>query len=356
MRFIPAACFLMLAVLTLRHASTASAAELEQRGEFARALDLNPRLSGAWIALGLAVESSQQESSQHPSEARRDLLEAARVDHGYLPAWTLANFYYRQSDYTQNGEAEFWPWAHRAAALSYDDLRPLLRLAHSLDPDPLAVESKLGPTNRLQRADLDYLIGSRQWDQAQQVARALAARNRPADRPRLLAASDRQLEAGNVAYARELWNVFYPPLTVSNGAFGQAPSNLGFDWRIPRAEGVVSSWEPGMLKFSFDGAQCENCALLEQVVPLAPASRRYQLDFEVLTTGLSSPSGLHWDLGGHEDASIVPASMWTRARATFSPPAGAASRLRLIYRREPGTVRAPGLLALRNLKMTEVLP
>ena len=107
------------------------------------ALRLNPRLSSAWIELG----------------AESDLLEAARVDHRYLPAWTLANFYFRAGS-----QEAFWPWARRAAGLAYDDPRPLLQLANAFDSDALRVVEKLGGSDALLRADLDYLVGDGRMD------------------------------------------------------------------------------------------------------------------------------------------------------------------------------------------------
>ena len=119
-------------------------------GELRAALTLNPRMSSAWIHLGLDAEAEG-----NPREAETELLQAARVDHLYLPAWTLANFYFRRGE-----EDEFWPWARRAARLTYDDYRPLLRLADALDTSPQRVALRLGGGAPLLRAYLDLLIGA----------------------------------------------------------------------------------------------------------------------------------------------------------------------------------------------------
>jgi tetratricopeptide (TPR) repeat protein len=113
--------------------------------ELRTALSLNPRLASAWIHLGLDAEADG-----NLPEAEADLLQAARVDHLYLPAWTLANFYFRRGD-----RVRFWRWAERAAALTYDDYRPLLRLADVFDPCPQRVASRLGGGERLLRAYRD---------------------------------------------------------------------------------------------------------------------------------------------------------------------------------------------------------
>ena len=143
--------------------------------ELRASVSLNPRLSSAWIHLGLDAEGDR-----NLVEAESDLLEAARVDHQYLPAWTLANFYFRRGD-----AAKFWPWAQRAAALTYDDYRPLLRLADTLETSPQIVATRLGGDSRLLRAYMDVLIGLRRLDKAGEIARLLEARHDPADRARL---------------------------------------------------------------------------------------------------------------------------------------------------------------------------
>jgi tetratricopeptide (TPR) repeat protein len=145
------------------------------------AVILNPRLSSAWIQLGLNAEADG-----NLQEAEEDLLGAARIDHLYLPAWTLANFYFRRGD-----QAKFWPWAERAARLTFDDYHPLLRLADALETSPPRLATRLGGGAPLLRAYLDLLIGAERLDAAQQVADLLAARHDSADRDRLAAFAER---------------------------------------------------------------------------------------------------------------------------------------------------------------------
>jgi tetratricopeptide (TPR) repeat protein len=146
------------------------------------AVGLNPRLSSAWISLGLDAEANG-----NLTEAETDLLHAARVDHLYLPAWTLANFYFRLGDV-----ANFWRWARRAAALTFDDYRPLLRLADALESSSRVVVARLAGGAPLLRAYLDLLIGLGRLDSAQEVAELLKARHDPADQPRLADFAERR--------------------------------------------------------------------------------------------------------------------------------------------------------------------
>jgi tetratricopeptide (TPR) repeat protein len=159
---------------------------LDPRAELRAAIALNPYQSAAWLALGLAFERERD-----LGEASRALAQASRVDRQYLPAWTEANFAFRSAD-----AAHFWYAARRAAALAYDDLRPLLDLASHLEPDPLVALDRLGDSARLERAYLDFLIGKGRLDAAQAVASRLVDRHDPADRARVLDLTNRLAAGG----------------------------------------------------------------------------------------------------------------------------------------------------------------
>ena len=51
----------------------------------------NPRDAGSWLRLGIEAEVGGD-----PVLAERHLLRAEQADHTFLPAWTLANYYYRR--------------------------------------------------------------------------------------------------------------------------------------------------------------------------------------------------------------------------------------------------------------------
>jgi len=157
------------------------------------ALAANPRFVYAWIGLGLALEQNA------PDEAERSLLEAARLDRQLLPAWTLANFYFRQDNHP-----EFWQWAARAAARTYDDYRPLLVLGDRLEKNPQALLENLSAGPELTRVYLDFLIGAGRLEAAQRAARALLHFGDPADRERILSLASRQSAAGRLKDAEEL--------------------------------------------------------------------------------------------------------------------------------------------------------
>jgi tetratricopeptide (TPR) repeat protein len=338
--------------------SPAPAAELEQmvaeldpvhaRAALERAVETNPRSSAAWIALGLLEETNDW------SAAEKALRQAALLDHQYLPAWTLANFYFRRANREQ-----FWVWADRAASLAYDDLQPLLRLCDQFEPDAALMLAHFHDPGRLRAPYLNFLIGNNRLDAAQQVARAMLGER--TNDPYLIGLADRQLGAGNAASAIELWNAAagFPPIepaagrVLTNGDLRRAPLNLGFDWRVRQSEGITQNWRPSELVFTFSGSQPEACVLLEQTIYVVP--RHFRLRFDYLTVessleGEPATTGLRWALDNIEGPRIEPSSRWTEG-AFDLPRARGLRNLRLFYRRETGTTRTEGRIEVRNLRL-----
>ena len=207
--------------------------------------------------IAMAIQATQSEC----------LLMAARVDHQFLPAWTLANFYFRRG----NREG-FWKWADRAAALTYDDFLPLIRLCDRLEPDPAQMLGHLGDVHRLQPPYLGFLIDDHRLDAAQVVARGMM-KDRAND-PYLINLADRQLGAGKMDAAIELWNAAskFSPIepaagrVLTNGDLARAPLNLGFDWQLGNAGGgPFKVGSPSRNSFSlFRDRRRRTCVLLEQ--------------------------------------------------------------------------------------------
>jgi hypothetical protein len=315
----------------------------QAREALGRATQANPRSSAAWIALGLLEDTNGDSSA-----AEHSLGRAAQVDRQYLPAWTLANFYFRRA----KGE-QFWNWANRTASITYDDFRPLLRLCDQFEPDPARMLAHFGDVGRLRPSYLDFLIGEKRLDAAQQVARTMS--HDRANDPFLIDLADRQLRAGNTAAASEWWNIAsgFPPIDptagklLTNGDLARAPLNLGFDWRVGQAEGIAQSWRPSELIFVLSGSEPEACVLLEQTIYLVPG--RFRLRFDYITSD-RSPTGIHWALDDLEGPRIDPRSQWSEG-AFDLPRTHGLRNLRFFYRREPGTTRAEGRIEVRNLRL-----
>jgi hypothetical protein len=320
-----------------------------------RVVEVDPRRSSAWIALGLSAEQAGDWS-----EAERDLLEAARVDRQYLPAWTLANFYFRRG-----AEGAFWRWARLAALLTYDDFRPLLRLTGAFDADPARVLNRLGDGMALERGYITYLIGVNRLEAAQQVARRLAAR-RPSDtamdRGLFTDLTERSIRTGQVGPALEFWNAVHAPALnpghgpiLTNADFAHAPTAEGFDWRIAAGgeacPGTSGAWSPGQVRFHLSGGQSEDCLLLQQTLPVTSGTV-YRLRFDYRTEGLAGSSGLRWTFDRiRSPENLAASAQWSFAEATFHARSAGLATLEFWYHRDPGTIRQEGSVLLRNAHM-----
>ncbi|HVO96445.1 MAG TPA: hypothetical protein VMT15_00170 [Bryobacteraceae bacterium] len=313
--------------------------------------EVNPRSGAGWIELGML-----NEAHGNPAAAERSLLKAAQVDHQYLPAWTLANFYFRQG-----APESFWSWAVRAAFLSAErladsDLAPLLQLCDGFEPDPDRLLAHFAGVPRMRLAYLSFLMTLNRWDAAQRVALGMTG-DRSND-PYLINFADRQIRAGHPEAAVPLWNAAsgLPAIDptagkpLSNGELKRAPTNLAFDWRLDRVDGIESIWKPTELVLKIDGSQPERCVMLEQTVYLTP--RRYRLRFDY-TTGVLPSSGVHWALNGQEGFEIE-SSQELREGIFELPRVHGMANLQLIYRRSPGTTRTEEQIEIRHLRLESI--
>ena len=324
------------------------------RSALRAALQLNPRDSTAWIALGLATEGDGD--MEH---AGNYFLEAEKIDRQYLPAWTSANFFFRHSD-----DFQFWRAAARAAAMSYDDPAPLIELTDRREPEAIAALERLGDTAHLERGYLRYLIGQSRWREAEEVAARLSLRNTSindsaSDRELLLDFTDRLIRANEGEAALAAWNglqQFPAPGRANRGTlvnrnFLSQPSGHGFDWRVTKPPRGSVHWEPSKVEFWLPESTGDACPLLEQWVVLDPG--RYRLRFEYRTAGLAEKTGLHWILlrGGRVEASS--AALASVAEWNFRVTNTGLYELAWIYTRVPGTVHREGRaeIVFANLDM-----
>jgi len=312
-----------------------------------QALETNPRLTSARVRLGLLEE-------QHGdfTAAELTLLEAARYDRQYLPAWTLANYYFRRED--QNA---FWRWSRAALPLDSGDPSPLLRLASLAEPDVDAVLTQLRSCDQIAYPFLDLLIGAGRLDDAQRVAR-VALRSKRIRKNQLVDLSTRQLKAGNVEWALEIFNALRFPLDPERGPVlprlvFENRDGEGFDMRPISNLGIAADWRGEGVAFSFQGAQPDACSLFEQPVPAPQRALRYRLRYEYK----SSATGARWSMAGGKSPILPLQQDWLAREWTITVgpgPVGAGLRmlpLRLLYQREPGTTPARGELDLRNLQL-----
>ncbi|MGQ9635641.1 MAG: tetratricopeptide repeat protein [Bryobacteraceae bacterium] len=347
----------------------AGAGENLREAALEAALTLNPRDSEVWMELGLRAEMRGEWA-----RSERCLLEAARVDRTYQPRSTLANYYFRRGD-----REKFWRWVREALERppATGDVAPLYRLCWSLTEDAgLILDRAIPKRTETLRPYLSFLLAGSRLEAAEAVAEGILPHGTADDVPLLVAYCDRLLEARQTARATRLWNALvgrgllgYQALNpaagfaLTNGDFRLTPRSQGFDWRIPAVEGVTASRDvqAPALRLSFSGKQPEQCELLWQYLPLAPAAS-YHFRFEYQTEGIGPGTGLRWEV---EDLSGTPVRLaesvslaaedWTGGEVTFTTPARlAAARVVLAYRRAPGTTRISGWIALRHLRLKAI--
>jgi tetratricopeptide (TPR) repeat protein len=211
-----------------------------------RAVALNPFDSRSWIELGLRVEMEDRAGA-----AERYLLRAAEVDKGYLPRWSLANYYLRRGD-----EAKFWFWSKAAASMIYDDPAPLFRLCGRIAEDGNLIDRLEIRRPDLQSAYISYLLSLGRVELIGPSARRLLEQGRPKDVPLLLSACDRLIAAKSVDDALAIWNglartrrIPFQALAPDAGSifanddFTPPPVSQGFDWHVPTVGGISVSRE-----------------------------------------------------------------------------------------------------------------
>jgi tetratricopeptide (TPR) repeat protein len=341
----------------LRQEAGRGAAAIES--ELRAAVNANPRMSGAWIALGLRAETA----SDIP-QAEADLVRAAEADHTYATLWTLANFYFRRDD-----RDKFWAVARRALAIAdvtAHDPVPLFRLCWKLSRNPATVlERAIPDAGEVQSRYLAFLVRENLAQVAEPVTQRVLALGGERDLDAVLDYCDRLITAGDAEHAIHAWNALcwrtlhrYRPLApltaarLTNGDFAAAPVQHGFDWRIPAVPGVEveRGGMPPRLQIALDGHQTDNGELLSQVLAVAP-SRRYRLRYRYQSDGLANGSGVRWliaDVAGGEipsESSDLASEQETTGTLPFASPASLI-RLALVYRRPPGIAKAEGRVAL----------
>jgi tetratricopeptide (TPR) repeat protein len=346
------------------------------------AVAVNGRATPALLALGLALEREQR-----IQEARGLFERATRLDHQYAPAWVFANFCFRQND--PDG---FWRWAWSATQLAFDDLRPIVELADSLDSNPARVFQRLDGGVRLERAYLDFLLARQRLDDAFVVAEAIGRRlpangdvagrgvrdQSVSDRARLAHFTSILIAAGRAEDALRIWTYAYPPDSdfaafrnrVTNASFyaplsESAPKGQGFDWTTEATAGVRAVWKQGQLHFALDGSQSDASPLVSQWLVLE--RRAYRLRVEYRTQGRITATGYYWHLFRGDGATasenaksrlpanlspaLAPSEEWRTQEWRFQSGEAGLSQLRLLCLRQPGFTRVNGSLFLRRVQL-----
>lgn len=324
-------------------------------GNLARAVELDPYFSSAWRELG-----EQAERENRSAEAERHYLRAAAVDQQFAPRWTLANFYFRQERW-----GEFDRWMSLAAERSYGDRSALFRLAHAGGGRRPVLA--LWPSDReLLRSYVQYLTGTKAWDEAVGAARRWLEIATAKDRDAALDICEQLVAAGQVRTAWEIWRAAVDKILpeyrtpdgnlLTNARFRTRPVGKAFDWRPLWRKGLEAIWSEGQMRLQLDGRQYDRTELLEQTVVVEQAGR-YRLEWESQAEGLRS--GLRFRVMGKggELATAEHDVVLGKGELVFAVPKGVEGlRVVLLYERKPGTVRQEGTLFLAGaMRLTRAI-
>lgn len=337
-----------------------------------RALELNPRYTEAWIERAL-----REEIQGRVAEAERDYLTAERIDHMYKPAWALANFYVRQGN-----REKFWVYARkclevveprRSEPASYNPA-PVFDLAWRVSQNAAEIQEKLLPPRHFILADyLEYLRAHNQLDAGADLALRLADYGDSDDNFNLLNFCEQLINAPKCEPAVKLWNVMIERGMVrserldpergeslSNADLKRPFTRVGFDWRMPAADGVLRSHftDSREIRVEFSGDQPESVLVLYQSLPVTGGGA-YRLTFRYRTAEMEHAKGLAWQLWDYAGQRAIPVTgkmeahaEWTLGEAGFVVPRNAPLvRLGLGYQRASGSTRIRGTVVLAGFRL-----
>lgn len=337
----------------------------ERKTLLQRSIAENPFNYDAWIRLGLMDEMQDGDSAA----AEKCYLQAANINHMFLPRWTLANFYFRQQR-----PDDFFHWTKETLKVTPYSSDPVFAQMWQMTQDEDTLESAIPERPRILLQYAWYLANSKQFNSIPRAVERLVHLVNKEDagkwgREDLLAVTeDHMLAAGYPGPALSVWSTLksagwinqsvpndQKPLT--NGDFREPFYRHGFDWVINENPGMRTEQLPDIpeLRVSLYGDEGEKITVLQQYVAVAPGGR-YTMTWSQQSEELNDPSGLAWHLhsiGGADIPEIVSGDVVIgKPEWNFVAPSGAKTfLLTLEYARVLGTTRARGSLALKAVKM-----
>lgn len=307
------------------------------------------------IELGLRYEAEGD-----PGKAEELLLQAAAIDHTYLPRWSLANFYLRRDNMPA-----FWTWAHKAAEMPADDIGALFGLCWRVTPDPDEITGRILNDNPdVVRQYLSFLVARGQLPAAASTAvRLIHDGSAETDRPLLLSLVNQLVAANDADPAISLWHqliqhqwVVADQTVPNNAAFARDPQPVSFDWTLVSYPGLHSWPGPSGLETEFTGEEPESCTIAEQTVALSPGN--YTLKYSYRTTGIAPDTGIRWQIIDARSGTVLAQSPDLSSNSPqqmavdFSiSPEASLLRLRLLYQRALGTTRVSGTLVIPSTEI-----
>jgi hypothetical protein len=314
---------------------------------------MNPYSTEAAILL-----ASQLESRGDQAGAEVMLIELARHDRQYAPAWALSNFYFRSGKFDA-----FWRWTRTAASVAPGGMAPLFDLCFAATSDSSLVSRRVVEGRRsVEREYLQFLIARGRLCAARPAALRLSVNADAVDREPLLQYVDANIAAARFDEAAGVWNELcsrrlLPDAPVSggnlvNGNFARPILNRGFDWLTGGPEcaaGALTNAGGPALELFLTRNRPDTCEIYRQFVYLLPGTE-HVLRFQYRTLDLPDPTGLRWSIGTREGPELRPIAEWTDAEWRW-PPIQDSGRLSLLYRRDSGSTRREGILLLRRVRL-----
>jgi hypothetical protein len=274
------------------------------------------------------------------------LLKAAKLDSTWLPRWTLANYYFRRGD-TQR----FWEWASKAAANANErrDFIPFFKLAFQMDPDPMATLRMLPDRPPPLRHFITFLLESGETRGLEAAAnRLMACGVQGNDRPYVFWAMEGFLNHRQSDPVVHLWSKLRERGWIRNDAgagFADPPLETSLDWRYKDVNGVTRTLgSDGRLRLEFSGQQPEETGLVERYAPVRPRVKQ-RLEWRYQMEQAAEEPGVRWEIESLSGAVLANSDL--QSGAVEFTPSDSIVRIRLLYRRAPGTARIAGAVDLQ---------
>ncbi len=332
-----------------------------------RAIAENPFDYDAWMRLGFIAE---MEEGDIPA-AEKCYQEAARVNHMFLPRWTLTNFYFRQQR-----KADFFHWSRETLAVTPYSSEPVFAQMWQVTQDEDTLENAIPNVPRILLQYAWYLNNNKQYNSVSRVVERLVHlvnKNEASKwgRDDLLAATlDNMISSGYLKQGINLWaelkNAGWIEQTIpndqsplTNGSFRLPTFRHGFDWVLIDNPGthVEQIPEGPEMRIGFYGDEPERLTLLQQFIAAA-AGAHYTMTWQVEGEELGDLGGIAWHLhapGKANEPELVSGDLMGKNKTwDFTTPVGAnAFLLTLEYVRALGTVRTRGSFALKSVTMSQ---
>jgi tetratricopeptide (TPR) repeat protein len=331
--------------------------------ELLRAARLNPLDSSVLMTLGL-----REEFRGHNAQAENDLVHAAEIDHQFKPAWTLANYYYR------NGRPDkSWPMIERILKLDPlgFDPAPVFALCWNQTSDASKILGLIPKTGHRPVQYLEFLMKTQRADEAFPAwpsALAAADSSNADDSAQMKAFADFLVRADRSSEAVTVWNQLVDRgivraghldpakgISIADPDFRSPSLSSVFGWHVAEVSGVLTSAFSGSLRLEINGDEPESFQMLSTSAPVLSGTR-YFLRWKSDGSGLSSPQDPGFSFvvtqrPGEPVMQCPPLLTPGNSTCGFVTPAGrpgqmSEARIDLRYARAQGTTRVSGTLQL----------